>query len=173
MIHTVIIGGGPAGYVGAIRASKLGMNVTLVEKGELGGTCLNRGCVPTKALLQAASVYSAVTKEAAEGGIGVEGVSVDTAKLYEKKNGIVEQLRKGIKFLMDTNKVEVIYGTAQVLEGRQVQIKESGATISADKILVCTGSVAARLPIPGIEYALTSDDVLSAPVVAKKLAIIG
>lgn len=173
MIHTVIIGGGPAGYVGAIRASKLGMNVTLVEKGELGGTCLNRGCVPTKALLQAASVYSAVTKEAAEWGIGVEGVSVDTAKLYEKKNGIVEQLRKGIKFLMDTNKVEVIYGTAQVLEGRQVQIKESGATISADKILVCTGSVAARLPIPGIEYALTSDDVLSAPVVAKKLAIIG
>ena len=173
MIHTVIIGGGPAGYVGAIRASKLGMSVTLVEKGELGGTCLNRGCVPTKALLQAASVYSAVTKEAAEWGIGVEGASVDTAKLYEKKNGIVEQLRKGIKFLMDSNKIEVISGTAKVLPNMQVLIKESGVTIDADKILVCTGSVAARLPIPGIEYALSSDDVLSAPVEAKKIAIIG
>ena len=172
-MKTVIIGGGPAGYVGAIKASQLGMSVTLVEKGELGGTCLNRGCIPTKSLLQAAAVYNAVSKEAAEWGVKVPEVSIDYSRLYEKKNSIVEQLRKGIKFLMDTNKVEVVYGTAQVQQGRQVQIKESGATISADKILVCTGSVAARLPIPGIEYALSSDDVLSAPVDAKRIAIIG
>ncbi|MBQ6765848.1 MAG: FAD-dependent oxidoreductase, partial [Paludibacteraceae bacterium] len=169
----IIIGGGPAGYMGAIRASQLGMNVTLIEKDELGGTCLNRGCVPTKALLQAASVYNAVTKEAAEWGIETGVASVDTAKLYDKKINIVEQLRKGVKFLMDSNKIEVISGTAKVLPNMQVLIKESGVTIDADKILVCTGSVAARLPIPGIEYALSSDDVLSAPVEAKKIAIIG
>lgn len=172
-MKTIIIGGGPAGYMGAIRASQLGMSVTLIEKDELGGTCLNRGCVPTKALLQAASVYNAVTKEAAEWGIETGVASVDTAKLYDKKINIVEQLRKGVKFLMDSNKIEVISGTAKVLPNMQVLIKESGVTIDADKILVCTGSVAARLPIPGIEYALSSDDVLSAPVEAKKIAIIG
>lgn len=169
----IIIGGGPAGYMGAIRASQLGMNVTLIEKDELGGTCLNRGCVPTKTLLQAASVYNAVTKEAAEWGIEAGVANVETAKLYDKKINIVEQLRKGVKFLMDSNKIEVIKGTAQVVADGKVKIKENGQEIDADKILVCTGSVAARLPIPGIEYALTSDDVLSAPVEAKKLAIIG
>ena len=169
----IIIGGGPAGYMGAIRASQLGMSVTLIEKDELGGTCLNRGCVPTKTLLQAASVYNAVTKEAAEWGIETGVANVETAKLYDKKINIVEQLRKGVKFLMDSNKIEVIKGTAQVVADGKVKIKESGQEIDADKILVCTGSVAARLPIPGIEYALSSDDVLSAPVEAKKIAIIG
>ena len=159
--------------MGAIRASQLGMSVTLIEKDELGGTCLNRGCVPTKTLLQAASVYNAVTKEAAEWGIETGVANVETAKLYDKKINIVEQLRKGVKFLMDSNKIEVIKGTAQVVADGKVKIKESGQEIDADKILVCTGSVAARLPIPGIEYALSSDDVLSAPVEAKKLAIIG
>ena len=172
-MKTIIIGGGPAGYMGAIRASQLGMSVTLIEKDELGGTCLNRGCVPTKTLLQAASVYNAVTKEAAEWGIETGVTNVDTAKLYDKKINIVEQLRKGVKFLMDSNKIEVIKGTAQVVADGKVKIKESGQEIDADKILVCTGSVAARLPIPGIEYALSSDDVLSAPVEAKKIAIIG
>ncbi len=172
-MKTIIIGGGPAGYMGAIRASQLGMSVTLIEKDELGGTCLNRGCVPTKTLLQAASVYNAVTKEAAEWGIETGVANVETAKLYDKKINIVEQLRKGVKFLMDSNKIEVIKGTAQVVADGKVKIKESGQEIDADKILVCTGSVAARLPIPGIEYALSSDDVLSAPVEAKKIAIIG
>ncbi len=172
-MKTIIIGGGPAGYMGAIRASQLGMNVTLVEKSELGGTCLNRGCVPTKALLQAASVYNAVTKEAAEWGIETGVTNVETAKLYEKKNSIVEHLRKGVRFLMDSNKIEVVKGTAQVIPNMRVQIKESGATLEADKILICTGSVASRLPIPGIEYALSSDDVLSAPVEGKRIAIIG
>ena len=172
-MKTIIIGGGPAGYMGAIRASQLGMSVTLIEKDELGGTCLNRGCVPTKTLLQAASVYNAVTKEAAEWGIETGVANVETAKLYDKKINIVEQLRKGVKFLMVSNKIEVIKGTAQVVADGKVKIKESGQEIDADKILVCTGSVAARLPIPGIEYALSSDDVLSAPVEAKKIAIIG
>lgn len=169
----VIIGGGPAGYAGAIRAAELGMQVTLIEKDALGGTCLNRGCMPTKSLLHAATVYDEAKNRSAEWGIESEGVSVNLSKMYEKKDEILTQLRKGVEFSMNSKKVEVYKGTAQVLTGKKVKIEESGEVLDADKILVCTGSVSATLPIAGIENALSSDDVLSAPVDAKKIAIIG
>lgn len=169
----VIIGAGPAGYTAALRAAQLGMAVTLVEKDELGGTCLNRGCIPTKSLLQAAATYQAIKTGSAQWGMSVPEVAVDWSKLYQHKEEIVEQLKKGIAFLMNSNKVEVIKGAAQVVAEGKVRVEESGQEIEADKILVCTGSVTSRLPIPGIEYALSSDDVLSAPVEGKKIAIIG
>lgn len=168
-----IIGAGPAGYVAALKAAKLGMSVTLVEKAQLGGTCLNRGCIPTKSLLQAASVYNTIKKESAEWGITVPDVSVDFNGVYAKKAAIVEQLQKGIAMLLNNAGVEVISGTAKVLPNKIVRVEETETEIKADKILICTGSQTARLPIEGIEFALSSDDVLARPVEAEKVAIIG
>lgn len=169
----VVIGAGPAGYVGALKAAKLGFDVTLVEKAQLGGTCLNRGCIPTKSLLQAASLYENIMVQSKVWGIDVPEASVDFEKVYAQKGAIVEQLQKGIAMLLKSAGVEVIYGTAQVIAEGRVRVQESGAELAADKILVCTGSVTARLPIEGIENALSSDDVLSAPVPGKNIAIIG
>lgn len=169
----IIIGAGPAGYVGALKAAKLGFEVTLVEKASLGGTCLNRGCIPTKSLLQAANVYENVMVQSKVWGIDVPQASVDFEKVYAQKNAIVEQLQKGIAMLLKSAGVEVVQGTAQVIAEGKVKIQESGVELTADKILVCTGSVTARLPIEGIENALSSDDVLSAPVPGKSIAIIG
>lgn len=172
-MKVIVIGAGPAGYVGALKAAKLGFEVTLVEKASLGGTCLNRGCIPTKSLLQAASVYENVMVQSKVWGIDVPQASVDFDKVYAQKNAIVEQLQKGIAMLLKNAGVEVIYGTAQVVEEGKVKILESGDILLADKILICTGSVTARLPIEGIENALSSDDVLSAPVKGENIAIIG
>ncbi len=169
----LIIGAGPAGYVGALKAAKLGFEVTLVEKASLGGTCLNSGCIPTKSLLQAASVYENIMVQSKVWGIDVPQATVDFEKVYAQKKAIVEQLQKGIAMLLKSAGVEVIQGTAQVIAEGKVKIQESGDILSADKILICTGSVTARLPIEGIENALSSDDVLSAPVPGKSIAIIG
>lgn len=172
-MKVIVIGAGPAGYVGALKAAKLGFEVMLVEKASLGGTCLNRGCIPTKSLLQAASVYENVMVQSKVWGIDVPQASVDFEKVYAQKNAIVEQLQKGIAMLLKSAGVEVVQGTAQVIAESKVKIQESGVELTADKILVCTGSVTARLPIEGIENALSSDDVLSAPVPGKSIAIIG
>jgi len=169
----IIIGAGPAGYVGALKAAKLGFDVTLIEKSHLGGTCLNCGCIPTKSLLQAASIYENVVVQSKLWGIDVPSVAVDFDKVYEKKNTIVEQLQKGISTLLSGAGVEVIYGTAVVCKNKIVRVKESGAEYSADKILICTGSISSKLPIDGIDKALSSDDVLSTPVKGSKIAIIG
>ncbi len=168
-----IIGGGPAGYIAALKAAAEGMTVTLVEKDRLGGTCLNRGCIPTKALLQAAAVYENITAQSKVWGMEVPDVKVDFDAVYAKKSAIVEQLQKGIAMLLGNAGVEVLEGTAKVLPNKTVKIQETGAEIKADKILICTGSVSARLPIEGIELALSSNDVLASPVNGERVAIIG
>jgi dihydrolipoamide dehydrogenase len=144
----LIIGGGPGGYVAAIRASQLGMKVTLVEKIHLGGICLNWGCIPTKALLRSAEV-ARIIDHAGDYGFTVEGVSFDLGKIVERSRKVASQLSGGIKHLLKKNKVEVLDGTAKLLGKGQVEVSKDGvktATLSAKHIIIATGARARSLP---------------------------
>lgn len=170
----IVLGGGPGGYTGAIRAAKLGKKVALIEKDSLGGTCLNRGCIPTKALLHSAETYSAKA-EWAELGIFAENVTLDENKIYERKQKIVSTLRDGVKSLVKANGIELIEGEGKLVDEHTVRVGDRDVT--ADYILLATGSVPSagskERPLIGVEYTLNSDDVLAAPVSGDNITIIG
>lgn len=168
--NLVVIGGGPAGYVGAIRASKLGMKVALVEKTALGGTCLNRGCIPTKALLHSAEIYHSA-KSYDSLGVKVTGVEYDETAVYGRKDSVVATLRDGIRALIKAGKIDFYEGFATFENNHTIRVGDE--ILEGDNILIATGSSPATIPIKGIENALTSDDVLSSPVEGDKIAIIG
>ena len=148
----VVIGGGPGGYVAAIRAAQLGGEVTLVEKENLGGTCLNVGCIPTKALLHSAELFEEA-KEGAKYGIISSDVKVDFTKVQERKQAVTKQLVNGVKGLLAANKVKVVSGEAAFTSKNTIEVKtEKGTeTIKADKFIIATGSIPAKPPIPGID----------------------
>lgn len=171
-----VIGAGPGGYVAAIRASQRGAKVCLVEKDQLGGTCLNRGCIPTKALVASAEAIMAV-KNASEHGISIDGWSYDFGKIMARKNAVVTRLRKGVEFLMKKNKIAVLKGEAHVRAPRKFTVTADGPCqeVEADKIIIATGSKAAM--IPGFEYdgrtVVTSEEMLEAPKVPETLLVVG
>ncbi|MDF2616915.1 MAG: pdhD 2, partial [Sedimentibacter sp.] len=123
----VVIGGGPGGYVAAIRAAQLGGEVTLVEKQYLGGTCLNVGCIPTKALLHSAELYEEA-KEGAKYGIVSSDVKVDFTKVQERKQAVTKQLVNGVKGLLAANKVKVIFGEAAFTGKDTIEVKTEKGT---------------------------------------------
>lgn len=164
----LIIGAGPGGYELAAEAVSEGFSVTVIEKGELGGTCLNRGCIPTKALCRSAEVAMTV-KEAATFGVNVDNFTLDFAAAVARKNSIVEQLREGIAFLLD--KCKVVKGEAKFIDSHTVEC--DGEQFTADKIVIATGSKPARLPIPGAELAIDSDDLLNMQTLPARMCIIG
>jgi len=170
----VIIGGGPGGYVAAIRAAQLGCTTTLIEKDNLGGTCLNRGCIPTKVLLQSAETLLMV-KEAKPYGIMTGDVTVDFASVMARKSSVVNGLVDGVRSLMAKNRIKVIKGTGQLLDSQKVAIKETTEEITADEVIIATGSQSVRLPIKGIdcEGVIGSDEALSLTEVPASLIIIG
>ena len=127
----VVIGGGPAGYAGAIRAGQLGKKVACVEMERAGGTCLNWGCIPTKALLKSAELYQKI-KKAETFGLTVKDVGFDFSKVMERSRGVADQMAKGIEFLFKKNKVEYFVGRAQVSAPGMVSITEGA---HAGKIL--------------------------------------
>ncbi|MBP9791991.1 MAG: dihydrolipoyl dehydrogenase [Rickettsiales bacterium] len=133
----VVIGGGPGGYVAAIRAAQLGKKVAVVEKEHLGGICLNWGCIPTKALLKSAEIYNTI-KHAKDFGIDVGAVKIDLKKIVQRSRDISKQLSSGIGFLMKKNKVTVIEGIAKIKSPGKVDV--SGKEILADNIIVATGA---------------------------------
>ncbi len=138
----IIIGGGPGGYVTAIRAAQLGMKVQLVEKTHLGGVCLNWGCIPTKALLRSADVYTQM-KHAAQYGLNVKEISFDLKKIVERSRGVSAQLAAGVKHLMKKNKIEVVEGHGKLLGGGKVEVSKDGkpvATLAAKNIIIATGA---------------------------------
>lgn len=165
-----VLGGGPGGYVAAICAAKLGKTVALVEKRELGGTCLNRGCIPTKALLHSAELYHAV-KEAEGLGIHVEGLAFDYEKMARRKDSVVQKLRQGIAGLMKGNRIAVFPAEGRLLDAHTLKVGEE--TLTAGRVILATGSSPATLPIAGIETAKTSDDVLAMRALPKSCVIIG
>ena len=168
----VIIGGGPAGYVAAIRAAQLGASVALVEKDRLGGTCLNRGCIPTKALVRSVEVLLEA-KRANEFGIEVGNVKTNFQKIMARKNNIVSQLVSGVEQLMKSNKIRVYIGTGHILSPHLVRVNDE--EIATRKIIIATGSELALLPIPGIDLpgVLTTDDILELKELPESLVVIG
>lgn len=167
----IVIGAGPGGYVAALKAAKLGLKTAVVENRDVGGTCLNRGCIPTKTLLHT----SELLREAREGekfGVSAQGASVDFAAAHRRKAEVTEKLRSGIEGLFKQKKVDLLRGTGTILAPGQVSVE--GQTYTADKILIATGSIPSRPPIPGLEYAITSDELLeSQDKVYGSLVIIG
>ena len=176
----VIIGGGPGGYEAAIEASKVyGMKVALVEARELGGTCLNRGCIPTKTLLHSADLlYELKTHGEHIGLTGYEGTDCDMAALHARKNEVVDQLVAGIGSLMKMNKVTVYHGLGSIVDANHVRVALSdGCTddLEAKNIMIATGSVPAFPPIPGAESdkVVTSDELLDLDHKVDELIIVG
>lgn len=171
-----IIGGGPGGYVAAIQAAKMGAKVVLIEKESLGGTCLNRGCIPTKALVSSAKVYKNL-KEASNFGCCAENVSADIKKIIDRKNHTVSLLVDGIKYILDKHNVKVINGFGKIKDERTVFVKEGlkEITIKTKNIIIATGSKTVTLPIPGadLENVLDSDEILQIQKLPKKLVIVG
>ena len=168
----IVIGGGPGGYTAAIRAAQLGLRTALVERDAVGGTCLNRGCIPTKALIHAAERYEEM-RECETFGLRAEGVSFDYPAMCERRDHVVGQLRDGVERLLKGNKVERITGTARILGPGRVQVGEEG--LEGTNILIAAGSRPALPPVPGLDLpgVLTSDDLLTGDRFYQRLAIIG
>ncbi|WP_330379827.1 dihydrolipoyl dehydrogenase [Anaeromassilibacillus senegalensis] len=168
----IVIGAGPGGYVAALEAARLGKRVAIAEKREVGGTCLNRGCIPTKALLRAARVYREA-KDSEKLGISVSGVSYNMEEMHGHVQEVTAQLRSGIELLLKKAKVTVLHGTAAIKSPNTVYVGEECCT--AEHILVAAGSKPARPPIPGLDLpgVVTSDEMLEGGVDCKRLVIIG
>lgn len=173
----IVIGGGPGGYVAAIRAAQLGAKVALVEKDKLGGTCLNRGCIPTKALYRNAELLNTL-KHIDEFGINVDSVKIDVEKIHCRKQGVVDQLVGGVAQLLKANKVEVLSGEASFIDKNTVKIHKTDGTeslLSAENIIIATGSEPSIPPIEGadLEGIYTSEDILNFESIPSSLAVIG
>ena len=171
----IVIGAGPGGYEAALHAAKLGLKTALVERRDVGGTCLNRGCIPTKTLLHSAEVYHEA-KEAGTFGIHTENVGFDLPAVFARKQAVVEKLRGGVESLLKAAKVDVLRGTGTILGTGRVKVAnaEGETEYACSNILCATGSVPARPPIPGLELAMTSDELLDgAEALYKSLIIIG
>src|SRR5919109_469734 len=175
----VIIGSGPGGYVAAIRAGQLGLKTALVEKDkELGGTCLNVGCIPSKALLTSSDHFMFVTKEAQKHGIVIDGARADLAKMQERKNKVVKTFNSGVRSLMKTNKVTVLEGLGLITAPGKVSITSSnGRTqeVETKNIVIATGSAPAELPFAKFDgkTIVSSTEALEFTEAPKKLVVIG
>src|SRR6056297_2472256 len=147
-----IIGGGPGGYVAAIQAAKMGANVVVVEKENLGGTCLNWGCIPTKALVRSGEVYN-IINNAWEYGCEVDNVKLDMDQVMTRKNNIVKRLVTGIEYLMVEHNVKVVYGTGDIKDENTVIVNEEDqeTVIDTENIIIATGSEVSYLPIDGLD----------------------
>lgn len=172
-----VIGGGPGGYVAAIRAAQLGAEVTLIEKNAMGGTCLNVGCIPTKALIHSADLYHEIQKDAAKNGIVVGEVSVDFAAMQKRKQTVVKQLVSGVGGLMSANGIQLIKGTARFKNAAEIEVTtaEGVESVTYDKALIASGSVPSVVPIPGydLEGVVDSSGALAFEEIPKSLCIIG
>ncbi|HWA84949.1 MAG TPA: dihydrolipoyl dehydrogenase [Opitutus sp.] len=173
----VVIGGGPAGYAGAIRAGQLGKRVACVEMERAGGTCLNWGCIPTKALLKSAELYQKM-KKAEVFGLAAKDVTFDFAKVMERSRGVAGQMAKGIEFLFKKNKVDYVIGRAQVTVPGMVEVVEGeakGKFLKTKAILIATGCKMRR--IPGLEVdgtrVMTSREALANKTLPNSLVVVG
>jgi dihydrolipoamide dehydrogenase len=194
----IVIGSGPGGYVGAIRAAQLGMKVAIVERDRLGGVCLNWGCIPTKALLHNAELYMEAVNHGADWGIEFEKVKVNWQKVVGRSRGVTDQITKGVGFLMKKNKIEHIEGHGKVVAGKtahgpcKVEVHESSVhttretyyaggggklkeTITGDRVLIATGAAPRELPFAKCDgkTIISSFEAMNLPVQPKSMVIVG
>ncbi|WP_339877882.1 dihydrolipoyl dehydrogenase [uncultured Algoriphagus sp.] len=173
----IVVGSGPGGYVAAIRASQLGLKTAVVEAAELGGICLNWGCIPTKALLKSAQVFEYIN-HAADYGITVKDASADFTGIVKRSRGVADGMSKGVTFLMKKNKIEVIKGWGKIQPGKKVEVTDSEdkkTVYAADNIIIATGARSRELPsmkidkkkIIGYREAMTLDKM------PKKMVVVG
>ena len=174
----IVIGGGPGGYTAAIRLAQLGAQVTLIEKDNQGGTCLNRGCIPTKALVKSAEVANTISN-ASSFGVNVTGFEIDFQKIIQRKNDIVKKLCDGILALLKANKIDFLRGCGYFVDKNTVQVKLTGEletkTLHADNIIIATGSVPLIPPIEGAKLSgiHTSDTIMDIEKRPESLTIVG
>ncbi len=169
-----VIGGGPAGYVAAIKAAQLGAKVVIFEKDTMGGTCLNRGCIPTKTYIKTAESIQTIRHAGARGiQVDVASLAVDMPAVVKYKDGVVKKLTDGVAGLIRSNKIDSVKGEAAMED--ETHISAGGQVYEAKSTILCGGSVAGVIPIPGVEQknVITSDDILKLTEVPKRLAIIG
>jgi len=174
----VVVGGGPAGYVGAIRAAQLGKKVACVEKERAGGTCLNWGCIPTKALLKNAELYHTLTHKADEMGLKFDGLAFDWGKIIGRSRKVSDKMAGGIEFLFKKNKVDYVKGEAVLAGGGAVEVTAADgtkSTVEGANLLVATGCVSRDLP--GLPFngttVISSHEAMVMPTQPKDLLIIG
>jgi len=173
----IIIGGGPGGYVAAIRASQLGAKVVLIEANKIGGTCLNWGCIPTKALYKYGQILQTL-KKSEEFGIQIEGFTLDMKKAQERKIDLISRLDSGISHLLKEYQVEVLYGKANFVDKSTVAVTDVDGntnTIKSKNILIATGSTPSTIPIEGLDLpgVINSTQALELDYVPKTMVIIG
>src|SRR5690348_1600135 len=178
----LVVGGGPGGYVTAIRAGQLGLDVVLVEQdgceGGLGGTCLNVGCIPSKAIIHAADAFHHAREQSTSApfGVRVEQPTVDFARTVDWKDGIVGRLTSGVGALLKRHKVKIIHGHAEMLDGKtcRVDADTGPQTVRAEHVVLATGSESASLAaLPFGGQVISSTDALSLPAVPQRLAVVG
>ncbi|MBM4404947.1 MAG: dihydrolipoyl dehydrogenase [Chloroflexi bacterium] len=170
----VVIGGGPGGYTAAIRASQLGMKVAVVEKEEMGGVCLNWGCIPSKALLRNAEVVNLV-RNAAQYGITLQNLQFDIASAIDRSRKVVETRVKGVGFLMRKNKIDVVKGGARLAAANKVAVDAAGRTLTAKNVIIATGAQARDLPglVRDGKTIITAREALELRQTPKSIAIVG
>lgn len=173
----VIIGGGPGGYVAAIKAAHLGLKAVLMEKDKLGGVCLNRGCISTKALVSTAELLNHLQR-AEEFGIQVKDYSIDFPAIMKRKDLIARRLSSGVEQLMKANQVRVVRGEGQIIEPGKMKVTDTAGkkeVIKTKNIIIATGSSVMKLPLPGIdsEGVINSDEALSLSELPSRMLIIG
>src|SRR6266446_6409502 len=150
----VVVGGGPGGYVAAIRAAQLGAKTAIIEKDRLGGTCLVRGCIPTKALLQSSELY-ALAKGGAPFGVVADSIGFDWSAAQKRKTAVVDQLVKGVEGLLKAGGVTMVSGAARLTGNGAIDV--AGDRVQAKDIVIATGSAVSRIQLKGAELTIASD----------------
>ena len=172
--QVVVIGGGPCGYVAAIRAAQLGLKTSLIEKDTVGGLCLNWGCIPSKALLRNAEVLNLI-KNSKEFGIQIDNFTPDFSEAVKRSRKVVKKLTSGVGFLLKKNKVDLISDTATLNSSNEIKLQNADKIITADNIILATGSNFREFPNMPIDEkrVITSRQALELKDVPKKIAIVG
>ncbi|TJX68906.1 dihydrolipoyl dehydrogenase [Soehngenia saccharolytica] len=172
-----VLGSGPGGYVCAIRLAQLGAEVTVIEDKDIGGVCLNKGCIPTKVLLHSTEIYDLLIKDSLSLGLKIDNIKLDFELLNVRKDLVVNQLVEGVKTLFNKNNVELVNGRGKLINNREIEITtpQGLKIMQFDKIVIATGSRPMLIPIEGnrLDGVLTSDDLLKIDYIPDSMLIVG